>query len=69
MTKSRIYVTCFPTPFFRFAIERKSEDIGCTAIDRAAVRAGSGTLSKYWSMALAIADHCLGVGKAVRLGA
>lgn len=68
-TRIQIYVSCCPAQFFRFVIERKSEDEDYTGMERVEVTTGSGTLSQYWPMAIAIADHCLGVGEVVRLRA
>ncbi|MBF1166087.1 hypothetical protein [Burkholderia cenocepacia] len=68
-TSIQIYVTCCPAQFFRFVIERKSEDKGYAGMERVEVTTGSGTLSQYWPMALAIADHCLVVGEVVRFEA
>lgn len=66
-TKIQIYVTCCPAQFFRFVIERKSEDEDYRGMERVEVSTGSGTLSSYWPMALAIASHCLVVGPVERL--
>ncbi|WP_298435035.1 hypothetical protein [Ottowia sp.] len=68
-TTVHIYVTCFPAHSYRFVIERKSEDEDYAGMERVEVRTGSGTLSRYWPMALAIADHSLVVGEVVRLDA
>ena len=38
-------------------------------MERVEVSTGSGTLSNYWPMVLAVASHCLVVGPAQRLSA
>lgn len=67
-TKIQIYVSCCPAQFFRFVVERKSEDEDYEGMERVEVSTGSGTLSSYWPMVLAIASHCLVVGPVERLG-
>lgn len=45
-------------------IERRSEVEGFDGMEQLEVATGSGTLTKFWPMALAVANNCLVVGQA-----
>lgn len=66
-TAISVYVACYPSQFFRFVVVRKSEDLDCPRMEEIEIRTGSGTLSDYWPMAMAVADGRLVVGQAKKL--
>lgn len=49
----KIWVTCMPAQFYRFIVNNPSQDIYCE------VSTGSGSLAKYYPMALSVADGTL----------
>ena len=49
----KIWVTCMPAQFYRFIVHNTEQDIYCE------VSTGSGSLVKYYPMALSIADGTL----------
>jgi hypothetical protein len=63
----RIYVQGFPAQFYRFEITRKADEKNYTGMERLEVKTGSGSLQKYWPMAIAVASNCLTVGAATKL--
>lgn len=66
-TKIQIYVECAPAQFDRFVIERRSDVEGFDGMEQLEVRTGSGLLSDYWPMVLAVASNRLVVGQAKML--
>ncbi|MGY6240105.1 hypothetical protein ACW910_21720 (plasmid) [Burkholderia ambifaria] len=65
-TTIRCFVCCHPAQFWRFEIVRKSETDDLGRMEQLEVRTGSGTLSHYWPMVLAVANNSLAVGAATK---
>lgn len=60
-TSIKIYVKCAPAQFYRFEIVRvidSSDDTGAEALE---MSTGSGALSDFWPMALALASNSVNV--------
>ncbi len=66
-TKVRIFVNCAPAQFYRFEIDRRSEDDGYDGMEAVQVKTGSGTLTEHWPMALAVAGNMGCVSSPVRI--
>jgi len=63
-TKIHIFVSCAPAQFYRFVVERLSETEGYEGMEQVEISTGSGTLSRYWPMVMAVASNCFVVGQA-----
>ena len=66
-TKLRVFVQCHPAQFYRFEIERRSEDDGYDGMESVEVTTGSGSLSEHWPIALAVAGHMVSVSIPTRI--
>ena len=58
-TRIAVFVSCAPAQFYRFVIERRFDVDGYDGMERIEVLTGSGTLTRYWPMALEVANGCL----------
>ena len=67
ITLIKIFVTGCPAQFFRFEIIRKADSKDATGMEYIQVNTGSGTLSQYWPMVLAVAGNMFSVGVATKL--
>lgn len=63
-TKVQIFVNSMPAQVYRFVIERRSEAEGYDGMERVEVTTGSGSLSEFWPMVLAVAGGRLDVSQA-----
>lgn len=62
-----IFVTPIPAQFCRFEIVRKADRDDYQGMEAISISTGSGTLSQYWPMALAVANGCLSVSAPQRI--
>jgi hypothetical protein len=67
-TKVKIYVTCAPAQFYRFVIERRSGAEGAAGMEEVEISTGSGNLSRYWPMVMAVVNNCFVVGQPKPVG-
>jgi len=66
-TVIRCFVNCHPAQFWKFEVIRRSEEDGYDGMEQIEITTGSGLLSNYYPMALAVANNVLNVGVARKL--
>lgn len=63
----RCFVRCAPGQAWRFEVIRPAQSGSIDDLEQLEIRTGSGTLSQYWPMVLAVAQQMIVVGAPHRL--
>jgi hypothetical protein len=66
VSKIRVYVTCIPAQFYRFEVDRHSDDAGYGGMETVEIKTGSGTLTHYWPFAFDVCSNMISVSEPVR---
>lgn len=66
-TSIKIYIKCAPAQFYRFEIVRAIDSSDETGTETLEMRTGSGTLSEFWPMAMALASNMVSISAARRI--